>query len=63
MIPFGIGQHPGRGAFFVARVSEGRSPDDPGYTTPPHLPTTPPGVGRNSELPEGPTPYRGRIYL
>ena len=24
------GRHPGRGAFFVARVSEGRSPDDPG---------------------------------
>ena len=30
--------HPARGAFFVARVSEGRSPDDPGYATDPISP-------------------------
>ena len=41
--------HPGRGAFFIARVSEGRSPDAPGKSTAPILPPTPSGVARNSD--------------
>ena len=40
--------HPGRGAFFIARVSEGRSPDDPREIIALN-PSTPPGVGRNSD--------------
>ena len=38
---------PRRGAFCIARVSEGRSPDDPGNATGPPLPSTPLGVGRS----------------
>ena len=34
--------HPGRGARFLARVSEGRSHDDPGLRRV-SIPTTPPG--------------------
>ena len=34
--------HPGRGARFLARVSEGRSPDDPGLRRV-SIPATPPG--------------------
>ena len=38
---------PRRGAFCVARVSEGRSPDDPGKADGSLFPSTPLGVGRS----------------
>ena len=53
---------PRRGAFFIARVSEGCSPDDPGDVDGSLFPSTPPGVGRHGWSPEGATPYRGRTY-
>ena len=47
---------PRRGAFFIARASEGRSPDDPGDADGSLFPRPRQGVGRHIELLEGATP-------
>ena len=53
---------PRRGAFFVARWSEGRSPDDPGKAIGSLSSRPRQGVARNGGSVEGATPCRGRIY-